>query len=97
MTERNGGEPGLRFPFAPLEQIARGRYPTWGADHQPDAWTDMALARVLGIGRRQIYRWRATGLAHYQADRVAANLGHHPANIWPDLWDRHLGLSKDAA
>ena len=45
---------------------------------------NLKLARLTGVHRRQIYRWRTDGLSEYHADIAACHLGLHPANVWPD-------------
>jgi hypothetical protein len=58
------------FDFAALEQAAA----VDGAS---------SLARVLGVDRRYVYRFRQSGLHADQADELAVRAGFHPAELWP--------------
>ncbi len=72
------------------------RFPRpWPGEARPYAIRDVlehegcsaaALARAAGIQRRQIERWKVTGLTEAQADHLACRLGVHPSAIWPDWW-----------
>ena len=63
-----------RFPFAPLAEAAGNPGPA-------------ALAQQLGVSRRTVHRWQATGtVPTRRADQAAIQLGHHPAEIWPIEW-----------
>lgn len=58
-----------RVPVAPLLQAT-------GAPN------NLQAARTLGVQPRQIYRWRRYGLKLNDSDRMAAQLGKHPTEIW---------------
>jgi hypothetical protein len=48
---------------------------------------DGLVAETLGVSRRTLLRWKAIGtLPEYLTDRVATNLGWHPAAIWGLDW-----------
>lgn len=59
---------GERLPFGPLEGLLGG----CGA----------RVALRLGVQRRQVYRWRQTGVSWAQADELAVRAGYHPREIW---------------
>lgn len=46
----------------------------------------MDASRSLDVVRVQLYRWRRYGLTVDQADDLAASLGYHPSEIWPDWY-----------
>ena len=64
---------GARLPFNILEQHVSG-----GCGIQ--------TARVLGVHRRQVYRWRASGVTWAQADELAVRIGLHPSAVWGATW-----------
>lgn len=72
-----------RWPFDPVVRLieVRWRAPNAFVSH---IGVDGQAARVLGIDRRAVNRWRHRGLTCRAADRVATALNLHPANLWPD-------------
>ena len=42
-------------------------------------------AELLGVDRRQIYRWQERGLTRDQAERVAEGFRLHPLELWPEM------------
>jgi hypothetical protein len=52
----------------------------------PQCMTDQELAARLGIGRRQVYRWRHEGIPVLMADRAAIRIRRHPAEVWGHDW-----------
>ena len=45
------------------------------------------FARSVGRSHRTVMRWKAADTIPYDsADEAAVNLGHHPANVWPEKW-----------
>lgn len=45
------------------------------------------LSELLGVGRRQVHRYRVSGIDEYRADRIAQRVfGVHPSVIWGRLW-----------
>ena len=38
---------------------------------------------LLQVPRRQVYRWRGSGLTDRQADHLAIRCGLHPVLVWP--------------
>lgn len=85
-----------RFPFAPLEQAARGDRPrhthpvcmhcTSQGDGSAACLDDHGLAQILGVSHRQVYRYRHNGLNDETADHLAVRIGRHPVEIWPGEW-----------
>lgn len=70
----------VRLPFAPLaDLVARME-----ADREPCGDNAVAIARVLGRSRYQVYRWRREGLSERVADELATHVGWHPDSIWTD-------------
>lgn len=61
---------GHRWPYGPVAAAIGG-----SIRHQ---------AVRLGVHDRQVYRWRSYGLTDEQADRIAIDLGTHPALVWAD-------------
>lgn len=45
-----------------------------------------ALGPLLGVDPRTVSRWRTEGLSVWVADKVTANLGWHPLDVWGDRW-----------
>lgn len=74
---------GRRFPFEPVEAFAsiEVRKRSTRAD---SVGLTVAVAEVLGVTARTVWRWRQTGLMHSTADEVATRLGLHPLEVWPD-------------
>lgn len=71
-----------RVPYAPLmdKLCAYFELPAEKLD-------DGLVAETLGVSRRTLLRWKAIGtLPEYLTDRVATNLGWHPAAIWGLDW-----------
>lgn len=50
------------------------------------------LAEIIGVKRHTIVQWRNGGrnFTYWQADQIAVRLGFHPAEIWPDWFDKSL-------
>ncbi len=45
-------------------------------------------AAAAGVNARTIHEWRKGRRVQLNnADRIAVNLGHHPAEIWPNWWE----------
>lgn len=71
------------LPFDPLVPLIEANY-------QPVDDTVSVIgirgkgARVLNVNRATICRWERSGVPFTSADRVADELGLHPANIWPE-------------
>lgn len=66
-----------RLPVEPLIRAA-------GAENLND------LGAVLGIppSARRLRQWKAQGgIPYYTADSLAARLGMHPAQVWPEWWN----------
>lgn len=62
-----------RLPLRPLLGAAR-------ADSVSD------LARRIGVPIRRAQDWSTNGIPLYRADDLAARLGYHPAELWPEWW-----------
>lgn len=81
-----------RLPYAPLErllQLASGapRARAGGQDNGQDGmFCDDYAARVLGVTRWTILKWRKHGLTARQADRAAIAAGYHPLLVWRKAW-----------
>lgn len=63
-----------RFPLEPLAALTR--------------LDQGELARVAGVSRRTVCRWKALGMNQWIADRLAIALGYHPAVVWPEWYGR---------
>lgn len=72
------------LPFAPLIPLIEAAYQP--LDDVGHIGIHGKGARVLNVDRRSIIRWERGGVPFTSADRVADELGLHPANIWPDEW-----------
>jgi hypothetical protein len=71
------------LPFAPIEQLLA----RFDLEREPVGHNAKALARLLGVNPRQVWRWRAEGVTHAHADRLLTRVGHHPAEVYPDdVW-----------
>lgn len=79
-ARRCGGE---LLPFEPLEALlATG--------------CGVLTAQLLGVNRRQVYRWRETGVSWAQADELAIRAGLHPSSVWGrSWWDGIDGIDGD--
>ncbi len=58
-----------RLPLAPLRALAR---------------SNVQLAAWLGIGPRQVDRWRTQGVPINSAEKACDTLGVHPTELWGD-------------
>lgn len=50
----------------------------------------LRLSSSLGSAtavRRQVYRWRKTGLTINEADQIAVAMSLHPSLIWPEWYE----------
>lgn len=76
---------GRRFPFEPIERFAsiEVRKRSTSAD---SVGLTVAVAELLGVTDRTVWRWRQTGLMRSTADEVAIRLDLHPGLVWPDWW-----------
>lgn len=62
-----------------------------------DDLTDDQVAELCGVARETVQRWRVSGYVSFNiTDRVAINLGWHPAVIWGIDWYIDTAL-KEAA
>lgn len=77
-----------RYPLGPLARLAGVELGIIGGSQpgQPPRGL-AALAIELGISHTMAQRLNANGLSEPQADRYAARLGYHPANVWPDWYE----------
>lgn len=56
--------------------------------------TDGRIARLVGVDRHTVFRWRRQGgLSLLQADRAAVGLGVNATAIWPHAW--HADIDPD--
>ena len=46
-----------------------------------------AIAHRIHMPVGTVHRYRRDGIPLYSADRIAAHLDVHPANIWPDFYE----------
>ena len=46
-----------------------------------------ALASLVGVSDRTLWRWQRSGLNDTQADRAAVALGLHPVSVWPNWFN----------
>jgi DNA-binding XRE family transcriptional regulator len=92
-----------RRGYDPVAAMARGGVPTPRGDYRsvgfgalrarwPDHATDGEIAQDCGVARETIVRSRARGrIPWFTAERIADNLGVHPAEIWGDdywaIWE----------
>jgi hypothetical protein len=81
-----------RYPFAPLEEIARQRIRN--TDEYGVGPGVPRLARLLGVHARQVHRWRELGVTRDQADQLADAVGHHPSNIWPEIFEHDIAAME---
>lgn len=44
------------------------------------------FALAAGVDRITVHRWRRQGMTSLQADRAAAAVGYHPAEVWGRQW-----------
>lgn len=87
MDQINDGYPDVppdKFPFAPLEAIARQQ---WSLANEDREWSDRAFGAMIGKPGRTVGRWRANGYIPWDsADVAAIRLGLHPMLVWPERW-----------
>lgn len=43
-------------------------------------------AMRLDVSTATIHRWATTGIPYESCDRLAAQLGAHTSEFWPELW-----------
>lgn len=73
-----------RLAWAPLDPLVRN---ISAPAAQGQVSTGMSLlASLTGVHAGALYRWRREGLTPNGADRVAAGLGRHPAEVWGNEW-----------
>lgn len=76
-----------RYPFGPLEALVLVELgPQLNSIGQP-ASPSRLVAELLGVDRRQVYRWRQIGVTVDQADVLAVRAHRHPFEVWPELAD----------
>lgn len=57
---------------------------------------DRAVAEAIGVTRRSVQRWKHDGLSVLDADRVAAALDTHPAELWGgSVWNHAQLVHED--
>lgn len=66
-----------RLPLGPLLALA-----IRGPRTQPGDLGQRELAELVGVTRRTVNRWAAEGVPLCSADKAAARLGYHPAEVW---------------
>jgi len=72
------------WPYQPLEKYLAATRPTTDGPV-----TAREVAKLAGVTRTTVQKWRATGVfPEVFADRAAIAAGAHPAEIWPDWFDR---------
>lgn len=76
-----------RFDFAPVEALVRAEW-SGVVEHYRSTVDCLAvdIALRLGVPVQAIHRYRRDRLSLAQADRIAIELGTHPALIWPEQW-----------
>lgn len=82
----------LRFPYAPLRDVARLAIPltdTPTGEHTYEG--RRSFAKVLGASTRVIQRWQRDGLNVFEADQAATALDQHPSAIWLDWYKQESG------
>ena len=83
------------WPFGPVDDELGPRCPRrWGNGVWCGAVHDKVRAARLGVGPKQLYRWRENGLTWVAADRVAIRLGVHPVLLWPEWVDVYAELEE---
>lgn len=68
-----------RYPFAPLEEILRGRAGT--------TLSQRALEKTLGVTSGRVDTFRRKGITADLADEFATRLDLEESEIWPDIDD----------
>lgn len=98
ITEQKSPWVTARFSFDDLVEATQPiiQRQVLSISHQkPEAGIDScwvtAAAEVWGTDRRNIYRWRKTGLTMSTADKVATYVGCHPVSIWGEEWFTGIG------
>lgn len=79
-----------RYPWPPLEELLR----------RMGCTTTVDMATALGLAphsRRNVYRWRTTGVDYWTADSLAVALGKMPWDIWPEWDDAPIPVAKARA
>lgn len=76
-----------RYAFAPLEALVLVDVGPRLNDLGQHASRTRLVAEVLGVDRRQVIRWRASGVTADQADRLAVAAHRHAFEVWPELAD----------
>ena len=81
-----GGHPRCQITYGASAHCEYCERSNPNATSVPACVTDKELADILGVGIRQIYRWRTNGVPAETADRLAIHLRRHPAEVWGDDW-----------
>lgn len=76
-----------RYPFGLLEALIVVDLDVQLNSIGQHAGTPRLVAEVLGVDRRQVYRWRKVGVTAEQADVLAVRARRHPLEVWPELAD----------
>lgn len=70
----------VRLPYVDVERFLRDR---GGAGR----YTARRIAEMCAVTRGTVQRWKQAGtIPEFAADRLACELGVHPATIWGDVW-----------
>lgn len=64
--------PAPKVPFGPIDRTL--------------VTCDKDFADHLGVSRRQIIRWRQTGVSIPRAEDICDHFGVHPAEVWGAAW-----------
>ena len=81
-----------RLPFQPVEELVRRSWQPRNEQDGPVMFGPAAIADRLHINRTTIHRWQHAGIPEDRADRVALQLGSHPAILWP-AWYAEAALA----
>lgn len=77
----------MRYPLEPLAVICERRWRPNDEQQAEQITRTGKTAAALGVDRRRILYWHHNGLTERAADRAAALLNLHPAEVWPEWFD----------
>jgi hypothetical protein len=79
---------GRRFPWQPVEDVLRARTMAYQDSNGVAIEAGMSeWARIIGVDRRSLYKYKRAGFSELMADRVAGALGLNPLSLWPDYYE----------
>lgn len=81
-----------RYPLDNLARICEARWRPLNEQSLEFTRRSGKVADVVGVDRACVNKWSRTGLTRDAADRAAAALNLHPAEIWPEWFTEEVAV-----